>query len=220
MPYMRDVYDYAKFFLKNGADSTPNTYDGNMKLQKLLVLADLANIAEHGEPLFKDEVLAFRNGCVIEKVRLRYKNDYHGFKRDSDLYQPDFSEREYEILNMILGIFGNASAKELSDLNHTFHFWEKAYQNGTDPNGFHDKSRSVVNMAEQNQDIEKMREVLDAYKESSKEITASETINGVTFYYDGFELTDSLMDQLESFSRLAEDDSYSVYMDDGRLVIY
>lgn len=25
---MRDVYDFAKFFIKNGADSKPNTYDG------------------------------------------------------------------------------------------------------------------------------------------------------------------------------------------------
>ena len=33
---MRDVYDFARFFIKNGADSKPNTYDGNMKLQKLL----------------------------------------------------------------------------------------------------------------------------------------------------------------------------------------
>lgn len=70
---MRDVYDFAKFFIKNGADSSPNTYDGNMKLQKLLVFADLANIAEYGEPLFGDQVLAFKNGCVVEKVRLRYK---------------------------------------------------------------------------------------------------------------------------------------------------
>ena len=73
---MRDVYDFAKYFIKNGADSKPNTYDGNMKLQKLLVLSDLANIAENGKLLFPDPVLAFQNGCVVEKVRLRYKNDY------------------------------------------------------------------------------------------------------------------------------------------------
>ena len=59
---MKDVYDYAKYFIKNGADTMPNTYDGNMKLQKLLVLADLANIAEYGEPLFSEQVLAFKNG--------------------------------------------------------------------------------------------------------------------------------------------------------------
>ena len=48
----------------------------------------------------------------------------------------------------------------------------------------------------------------------------SERINGVTFYYDGFVLTDEMIEQLESFSLSADDDAYSVYVDNGRLVIY
>ena len=60
--------------------------------------------------------LVFKNGCVIEKVRLRYRNDYVAFKRDSDLYQPDFSEKEYRILKLIVDIFGYVSAKELSEI--------------------------------------------------------------------------------------------------------
>ena len=168
---MRDVYDYAKYFIKNGADSTPNTYDGNMKLQKLLVLADLANIAEYGQVLFNDEVLAFKNGCIVEKIRLRYKNDYQGFKKDSDSFEPDFTENEYEILGLVLAIFGSASARELSEINHTFNFWKQAYQRGTDANGFHNKFNSVVDMVNQTADVQKMKEILDAYKESAKEVT-------------------------------------------------
>ena len=217
---MRDVYDFAKFFIKNGADSMPNTYDGNMKLQKLLVLADLAYIAEYDEPLFEDQVLAFKNGCVVEKIRLRYKNDYAGFKRDSDAFQPDFSEKEYTILNLIMEIFGNASAKELSEINHTFNFWKVAFENGTDVNGYHNKNRSVVNMAIQANDIARMREIISAYRESSNDMMASEIINGITFYYDGFALTDDIMEQLENFSLSADDDTYSVYLDHERLVIY
>ncbi len=217
---MRDVYDYAKYFIKNGADSTPNTYDGNMKLQKLLVLADLANIAEYGQVLFNDEVLAFKNGCVVEKIRLRYKNDYQGFKKDSDSFEPDFTENEYEILGLVLAIFGSASARELSEINHTFNFWKQAYQRGTDANGFHNKFNSVVDMVNQTADVQKMKEILDAYKESAKEVTAKEIINGITYYYDGFELTDAIIEQLESFSLTADDDVYSMYMDDGKLVIY
>lgn len=217
---MRDVYDYAKYFIKNGADSTPNTYDGNMKLQKLLVLADLANIAEYGQVLFNDEVLAFKNGCVVEKIRLRYKNDYQGFKKDSDSFEPDFTENEYEILGLVLAIFGSASARELSEINHTFNFWKQAYQRGTDVNGFHNKFNSVVDMVNQTADVQKMKEILDAYKESAKEVTAKEIINGITYYYDGFELTDAIIEQLESFSLTADDDVYSMYMDDGKLVIY
>ncbi|MFW5555774.1 MAG: Panacea domain-containing protein [Roseburia inulinivorans] len=217
---MRDVYDFAKFFMKNGADSRPNTYDGNMKLQKLLVLADLANIAEYGKPLFDDKVLAFKNGCVIEKVRLRYKNDYVNFKRDSEAYQPDFTEREYEVLRLVMQIFGGASARELSDINHTFDFWKSAFEKGTSATGYHDKDMSVVDMTSQHSDVEKMREIIAAYRETENNITASETINGVTFYYDGFILTDDIIDQLENFSLSAEDDTYSVYLDNGRLVIY
>ena len=217
---MKDVYEYAKFFIKNGADSIPNTYDGNMKLQKLLVLADLASIAEYGEPLFDEQVLAFKNGCVVEKVRLRYKNDYIGFKNDSESFQPDFSERDYIVLNLIMEIFGKASARELSEINHTFDFWKLAFDNGTDSNGYHDKARSVVNMLSQTEDIKRMREIISAYREVSDNVTASEIINGVTFYYDGFILTDEMIEQLEGFSLSAEDDAYSVYVDNGRLVIY
>lgn len=217
---MRDVYEYAKFFIKNGADSLPNTYDGNMKLQKLLVLADFVSVVEHNELLFNDDVLAFRNGCVVEKIRLRYKNDYQGFKKDSDAYEPDFTDSEYEILYTVLDIFGKATARELSEINHTFNFWKQAYEKGMDSNGFHNKSRSLVNMIDQDADIEKMRNILDAYREASKEVTASEVINGVTYYYDGFELTDDIIEQLEVFSLTAEDDAYSVYVDDGKLVIY
>lgn len=35
---MSNAVDFAKFFLKRGADTNRNSYDGNMKLQKLLFL--------------------------------------------------------------------------------------------------------------------------------------------------------------------------------------
>lgn len=217
---MRDAYDFAKFFIKNGADSRPNTRDGNMKLQKLLVFADLVNIAEYGEPLFGDKVLAFENGCVVEKVRLRYKNDYSSLRRDSELFQPDFSDREYETLRIVMAIFGSASARELSDINHTFDFWKSAFENGTSSTGYHDKEMSVVDMTSQSADIDRMRKIILSYRENENDEPRSETVNGVKFYFKDFELTDDIRDQLESFSLSADDDTYSVYLDNGRLVIY
>ena len=45
--------------------------------------------------------------------------------------------------------------------------------------------------------------------------------HGVAFYsYGDLELTDEIRNQLESFSLSADDDAYSVYVDNGRLVIY
>lgn len=45
---MRDVYDVAKYFIKNDADSFPNTYEGNMKLQSLFVFANMIDVAKNG----------------------------------------------------------------------------------------------------------------------------------------------------------------------------
>ena len=45
---MRDIYDVAKYFIKNDADSFPNTYEGNMKLQSFFVFANMINVAKNG----------------------------------------------------------------------------------------------------------------------------------------------------------------------------
>lgn len=217
---MKDVHGYAKYFIKNGVDSVPNTFDGNMKLQKMLVLANMIHIARYGIPLFKEEVLAFENGCVVEEIRLRYRNDYVALKEDSDRFEPDFTEEEYETLNTAIGIFGHVSAKELSDLNHEFESWQQAYQAGTLNNGYHDKEKSVVDFLAYPEDIEAVKRAVDAYDRTQKKCFNKEIINGVKFYFDNLKMTDSLLSELESFSIACDDDSYNVCMDDGRLVIY
>ena len=217
---MRDVYDYAKFLIKSGSVSTPNTYDGNMKLQKLLVLSYMAYSAEYGKQLFSDKILAFENGLVVEKVRLRYRNDYYGLKSDSDKFNPDFCEDEYETLEAVMGVYGHLSAKELSELNHKFKSWKDAYRNGTSESGYHDKEKSVVDFKMYPEDIEAVGRAIRAYKETRKSASKYEVINGVTFYYDDMVLTDKMISDLEKFSRVCEDNAYSICDDEGRLVIF
>ncbi len=217
---MRDVYDYAKFFIKGGADSIPNTYDGNMKLQKMLVLADMAYLAQCEKPLFGDDILAFANGLVVEKVRLRYRNDYSGLKADSERFNPDFDETEYETLNAVIGVYGHLTAKELSELTHSFNSWRQAYKNGTKENGYHDKTESVVDFNAFPEDIEAVGKAVRAYKETMRMAPRYEVVNGVKFYYDDMVITDDIIAELERFSYVCEDDAYSICNDDGRLVIF
>lgn len=195
---MKDVYDVAKYFIKNDADSFPNTYEGNMKLQSLVVFADMINVAEYGELLF-DDVLALKDDCVVEKVRLHY---------ESDKFEQDFSDSEYTVLNMVMSIFKSASVKEFSEITHTFNFWKE-------PDCPY-KSKSILH----DEDIDRMKEIVHAYQESSNDVMTREIINGISFYYDGFKLTDDMIEQLESFTLDTEDDSYTVYLDDGSLVVY
>ena len=218
---MADVFDYAKYFIKHGLDNSRNTYDGNMKLQKLLVFADLISLAERGVPLFHDDILAFREGCVVEKVRLRYKNDCASFVADSRMFDPVFSQDEYNILNLTIELFGRLSARELSDINHTFDFWSNAYTNSIEPGSFMDKSKSVVTEHAMRKELNKIREIIKVFRETQLENLAKETINGIEFYYSppDLSLSDDILDQLYSFSLVANDQAYSVYFDDGNLVI-
>lgn len=217
---MKEAYDFAKFFVKNGVDSTPNTYDGNMKLQKMLVLANMAHLAQFREPLFADDILAFENGPVVEKVRIRYKNDYNGLKADSERFNPDFSQEEYDTLNDVIGVYGGLTARDLSELTHYFKSWKQAYRNGTSITGYHDKKRSVVNFEVFPEDIELVGRAVNAYRETRRTSLKFEVINGVKFYYDDISITDAVLAELEKFSFVCDEDVYSVCKDDGRLVIY
>jgi len=218
---MSDVFEYAKYFIKQDLDDRRNSFDGNMKLQKLLVLADLVSLAERDIPLFDDVIFAFQQGCVIEDVRLRYKNDCVGFVEDSLRFDPDFSQDVYNVLNLTIELFGRLSARELSSINHSFDFWSRAYANSIQPDGFKDKNKSVVTVDALRGELHKIRDIISAFRETQKENYARETINGIEFYYSPTELllSDELLDQLYCFSLAADDKAYSVYIDNGNLVV-
>ena len=54
------------------------------------------------------------------------------------------------------------------------------------------------------------------------ETDKKEIINEIEFYYDPEEivLSDEILSYLYRFSRVAEDKAYSIYLDNGSLVIY
>lgn len=218
---MSSAIDYAKLLMKRGLDTNHNTYDGNMKLQKLLFFADYISLVERGTPLFDEPVRAFTNGCVVEEVRLRYKNDYSGLLADSRENLPTLSQEEYDILNLTEKLFGGLSARELSDLNHSFSFWKSTLARSTGENGFKSKDLSVVSPEDMLAEKSKLQEVIDRFNANKSERAFSELINGVMFFYSSdFIMTDEVIVELEKFSMSAEDSSYSVYLEDGNLVIY
>ena len=218
---MYDAFDYAKYYIKCGLDTNRNTFDGNMKLQKLLVFADLISLAELNKPLFKDDILAFAQGCVVEKVRLRYKNNCEDFVSDSEQFSPDFPEDEYSVLDLCASIFGGLSARELSEINHSFDFWRNAYQKSFQSSGYRDKSKAVVSIDSMLAEISKVKEMISAYRETKTENKYKEIINGVYFYYDNNSLlSDDVLDELFEFSLTADEPAYTLCMDNERLVIF
>lgn len=218
--YMRRAIDFAKIFIKRGLDTKCNTYDGNMKLQKLLFFANFISIAGNGKVLFREPIRAFSAGCVVEEVRLRYKNDYVSFCRDSEGFEPNLSQEEYDVINLTAEIFGHLSARELSDINHSFSFWKKAVEFSEHIDGFKDKNLAIVSYEEMLAESANIKEVVARFKANRKEKAFKEIVNDVTFYFStDIEMTDDMLKQLENFSRQAEDNTYTVYNDDGNMVI-
>ena len=170
---MVDVLDCAKYFMKN-ATGLNNSFDGSMKLQKLLVFSNLVNMALNNKPLFKDRLYAFKNGCVVDSVRLKYKNDYLGLKKESESFKPNFSECELEALDITLNIFDKLSAKELSDLNHEFDFWKDSYVDG--------ENYCIVSNDNIKKELPIIKNIIDSYRNRDKN-KKTEVINGITFKY-------------------------------------
>ena len=219
---MSDVFDYAKYFIKLNLDTNRDTFDGNMKLQKLLVFADLLSLAERNERLFDNDILAFEYGCVIEDVRHRYKNDCYGLVSDSKSFKPNFSQEEQKILDLTVELFGKLSARELSDINHAFLFWYTAYKNSIEASGYKNKSKAVISIDAMRDELDKVKEMIAAYRDTQNDNQSKEIINDVIFYFspESLTLTEEVLARLYQFSLEADDKAYSIYLDNGRLVIY
>ena len=221
---MKNVFDYVNYFMQN-ATNLDNSYDGNMKMQKLLTFSNLINMALNNEPLFSEKLYAFKDGCVVEPVRKRYIGQCFELKENSNDFKPNFSDSEMEVLNITLGIFDKLPARELSDLNHEFDFWKNSYDSG--------KKYCIVSNESIQSELDIIRDMIECYKNRDKN-KKYEKVNDVIFYYDPDNLDVngcckiegkeySILDELHEFSLSSEEEDkcYSIYLDErGELVIF
>lgn len=198
---MEDIraIDIAKWFIKNDYDTPRDTYDGNMKLQKLLYFAQLIHVAKFGELLFKDDMRAFENGTVINNVRLTYKNKPYTLVEESKTSSLG-NGYVIDTLKITADLFGDLEAKELSDLNHELNSWSVPFNESKTNIPNHYKSdRNIINPNDSLflEDVEKVKQMIESYEEEDS--MSSEVINGVTFYYDSEEIkmTGEVMEMLE-----------------------
>ena len=76
--------EIAEWFMKQGISGLDNTQDGNTKMQKLLFFSQLIYMCKNNEnTMFDDEFLAFKNGMVLNDVRMQYRNRYNTLKEKS-----------------------------------------------------------------------------------------------------------------------------------------
>lgn len=122
---MLNAQDVAEYFLSL-SDEESGDYISNLKLQKLVYLAQGCNLAVFDKPLFNDRIEAWLHGPVVRELYNNYKQ--HGAygipSVKVDLHK--YPEGAKELLNEVYKEFGQYSAYRLRDITHKHTPWMNA----------------------------------------------------------------------------------------------
>ncbi len=122
---MHSALDVAAWFL-NELDRKAGDSVTNLKLQKLVYYAQAWAMALLGRPLFAEKVEAWAHGPVVDVVYQEYKQHGYG-SLPRARRRPRFAPEERTVLEDVLAVYGEHSAKFLEALTHSETPWEKAW---------------------------------------------------------------------------------------------
>lgn len=124
---MIDCLIAARYFIARAYEDGVEAEMTNMKVQKLLYYAQSLNLALYDEPLFEEEIQAWRYGPVCPSA-YRFYSDFEAkqlpIPRKESLSQ--LPPEKQELLEEIWGCFGHYQAYQLSNMAHEELPWKKA----------------------------------------------------------------------------------------------
>jgi len=118
---MASVFDVARYIISIFSDKAEYGLDDgmtNLRLQKLLYLAQGYYLAEYGRPLFNDDIEAWQYGPVVRDVYVKYSPFKSGILQDVPPEDGSLADDEEEMIIRVLGEFGKYSAGYLVNLTH------------------------------------------------------------------------------------------------------
>jgi uncharacterized phage-associated protein len=122
---MHSALDVAAWFL-NEIDRRAGDSLTNLKLQKLVYYAQAWAVALLNRPLFEETVEAWAHGPVVESVYQEYKEfGYDTLPRSRR--RPRFTSQELTVLQDVLAVYGEHSAKFLENLTHDEEPWRATW---------------------------------------------------------------------------------------------
>ncbi len=124
---MIDCLDAARYFIVKAYNQGMEAEMTNMKVQKLLYYSQSLHLALYDEPLFEEEIQAWRYGPVCPRA-YRYYNEFEA----EQLPVPDqklllqIPHDQKTLLEEVWEYFGGYHAYLLSDMTHVEFPWKKA----------------------------------------------------------------------------------------------
>lgn len=92
-------------------------YEGNLRLNKYLFLAQVVHLAKYNKKLFKDDFCAYDNGPVVKEIMISYS-------RLKSLNDSSIPNDKKEFLDKIYFSLENATYEELIEITHEDPEWQ------------------------------------------------------------------------------------------------
>ncbi|MBE9118381.1 DUF4065 domain-containing protein [Lusitaniella coriacea LEGE 07157] len=124
---MIDCLNVARYFIVRAYENGIEAEMTNMKVQKLLYYAQSLHLALNDEPLFDEEIQAWRYGPVCPRAyRFYSKFEAQQLPIPTKESLQEISEQENRLLEEVWEYFGGYHAFQLSDMTHVEFPWKKA----------------------------------------------------------------------------------------------
>ena len=124
---MVDHIEVAKYFIIKAYEDGRENQMTNMKVQKLLYYAQCLHLALYNEPLFAEEIQAWRYGPVCPPC-YRFYSEFEAQQLPipSQKTRACFPEETIKLLEEVWQYFGEYHAYYLSEMTHLEFPWKKA----------------------------------------------------------------------------------------------
>ncbi|BAY25189.1 putative prophage protein [Calothrix sp. NIES-2100] len=124
---MIDCLNVARYFIVKAYEDGIEAEMTNMKVQKLLYYSQSLHLALYDEPLFDEEIQAWRYGPVCPPAYRFYSEfEANQLPVPSKDFLLQISDEQKKLLEEIWEYFGGYHAYRLSDMTHGEFPWKKA----------------------------------------------------------------------------------------------
>ena len=123
----RKYFTDKRMSSKEGWGNNPPV-EGNFRLNKLLHILQILHYVKYGDFLFSEDMIAYRNGAVVENVSKSFSNELYHLKNYPRIDNLDPEKKNF--LKIKTEFFQSYTNHQLQELSHEDPSWNLARERG------------------------------------------------------------------------------------------
>lgn len=211
-----DAIEVSRWFIKNNSDVALPSFNGNIKLQKLLYYSQAMHLAVKGDPLFLESIEAWENGPVVREAFREYRHNHLAEITTMGFGDVHLDPETIQILKVVNYVYGKQTGEQLIELTHSEDPWKEHEEQANR------KLNPIIKRSKIKDYYTSLASVYDAFKEIDIDSHKSTELNGNVFTYDSSEteLFEEDIRNLWEIGKTVKGQKLFVYKEDDELVVY